>query len=101
MNESVIVSYIFNKGLIWESYQLVKLLNILQSMLNSMGIIWTGIILLERQPSFLLQEWKQNEFNNVQDIDSAVNSKSECELKHMAPQAMMPDVDNVLSANTL
>lgn len=97
MNESVIVSYIFNKGLVWESYQL----DILQSMLNSMGIISTGIILLEQQPAFLLQECKQNEFNNVQDIDSAVNSKSECELKHMAPQAMMPDVDNVLLANTL
>lgn len=77
------------------------LLNILQSMLSSMGIIWAGIILLEQQPAFLLQEWKQNEYNNVQHIDSAVNSKSVWELKHMAPQAMMPDVDYVLLANTL
>lgn len=35
---------------------------------NSMGIIWEGIIMLNQHMIFLLRDWQLNDLNNVMDI---------------------------------
>lgn len=64
---------VFNWGQICQLFWPRNLLNILKIFFSSMGIIWVSAFLLKWHITFLLEEWQENELNNVLDAHGDVN----------------------------
>lgn len=78
----------FHMGRFWQSFRQEKVLKILQRMFSGMGTReGAGILLMELHIILLLQEWHQNELNNILNVRDVVQQ----ELYLMAPTSCCKD----------